>query len=117
MHEAAITAALVEQVRSFLPENGKLMEVHIEVGELEHLDPGVMETLWAATVDDPRMAGAVLTIYSVPLTVECEACTECWLPEDPAMLVCPECGAVRPKILEGSGVLLRSLDVEENGDG
>lgn len=117
MHEAAITAALVEQVEVFLPAQGRLIQVHIEVGEMEHLDPGVMETLWMVSTEDTRLAGAQLTIYPVPLSVQCENCLGNWLPEDPALLVCPQCGAVRPKILEGSGVLLRSLEVEEtDGD-
>ncbi len=117
MHEAAITAALLEQVRSFLPERGRLIEVHIEVGEMEHLDPVVMETLFAVSTEDTRMAGAVLTIYPVPLSVCCENCMENWMPEDPALLVCPQCGVARPKIIEGSGVLLRSLEVEESDGG
>ena len=117
MHEVAITSALVEQVRSFLPEGGTLIEVHVEVGELEHLDPGVMETIWAVSIEDTELAGAALTLYSVSLLVRCESCMREWLPEDPALLVCPQCGAARPKILEGSGVLLRSLEVEDRNGG
>ena len=117
MHEVAITSALVEQVRSFLPEGGTLIEVRVEVGKLEHLDPGVMETIWAMSSEDTDLAGAALTIYSVPLLVRCESCMKEWHPEDPALLVCPQCGAARPKILEGSGVLLRSLEVEERSGG
>jgi hydrogenase nickel incorporation protein HypA/HybF len=117
VHEAAITAALVEQVRSFLPEGGRLIEVHVEVGEMEHLDSGVMEMLWSVSIEDTELSGATLTVYPVLLLVRCEACQDDWLPEDPAMLVCPGCGAARPKILEGSGVLLRSLEVEEQNGG
>jgi hydrogenase nickel incorporation protein HypA/HybF len=117
LHEAAITAALVEQVRSFVPAGATLDAVRVEVGELEHLDSEVMRTLWQAMIEDTDLAGAELEIDRVALSVRCGACGEVWNPEDPAILLCPKCGVVRPEVLEGSGILLRSLSVEEPEDG
>jgi hydrogenase nickel incorporation protein HypA/HybF len=113
MHEAAITEALVEQVREFLPASATLTGVRIEVGELEHLDPVVMRTVWEVATAGTELEGAALTIERVPLSVRCRRCGTEHAPEDPAILLCPDCGAVAPEVLRGSGVVLRSLEVEE----
>ena len=113
MHEAAILSALREQVESFAPEGSVVHEVKIDVGGLEHLDAEVMTTLWEALSMDTRLAGSRLSVTPVPVRVRCRECAAEHEPEDPAVLVCPGCGAVRPEILEGTGVILRSLEVEQ----
>ena len=112
MHEAAILDALVEQVETFTPEDGRLVEVKIEVGGLEHLDHEVMRSLWEIVTGETRFAGSDLVVIGVPVRVRCRACGSEHEPEDPAVLFCPDCGAVRPEVLTGTGVLLRSLEVE-----
>jgi len=116
VHEAAITDALLAQVCAVAPEGARVVAVRIEVGELEHLDSLVMETVWAAMTLGTRVEGARLDSERVLLRVRCGACGEEYQPEDPAILLCLECGAVRPEILAGSGVLLRSVEVEEPGE-
>jgi hydrogenase nickel incorporation protein HypA/HybF len=113
MHEAAILSALHEQVESFTPAGASLLAVRIEVGGLEHLDPDVMTHLWEVFTAESRLTGSTLSVTRIPVRVRCGECGEEHEPEDVAVLVCPACGAVRPEVLEGSGVLLRSLEVEE----
>ena len=55
MHEGAIAEALLEQVLGFLPEGSKLRRVHIDVGQMEHLEESVLTTYWQAlTTDTPQ---------------------------------------------------------------
>ena len=112
MHEAAITQALIEQVRGAIPEGATLQSCRIEVGGLEHLDPDVMETMWRASIADTALQGAQLVIDRVPVRVRCGGCAREFEPDDHAILMCPGCGSVRPELLTGAGVLLRSLEVE-----
>lgn len=113
MHEAAITQALLDQVRELVPEGSRLTRCRVEVGELEHLDEGVMGSLWRAMTDGSPLEGAALDVERIALLVRCKACGTDFDPEDKAILVCPACGAVRPEVLAGAGVTLRSLEVEE----
>lgn len=113
MHEVSIIQALLDQVQTLVPAATRLESVHVEVGELEHLDPEVMTLAWAGATDSGPFAGARLEVVRVPLRVRCRACGAEHEPEDPAILLCPACGVVRPEVLEGSGVLLRRLEVEE----
>ncbi len=115
MHEAAITQALVEQIGGLLPEGAVLVECLVEVGELEHIDAGVMRTMWEAMILETPMVGAALRIESVALAVRCGGCGDEFVPEDRSILICPSCGVVRPEVLAGVGVVLRSLEIEESG--
>jgi hydrogenase nickel incorporation protein HypA/HybF len=114
MHETAITEALADQVRAFLPDRGRLSSVRVEIGALEHIQPEVMATVWEVITQETELAGSTLEFVSVPLRVACAACGAEYEPEDPAIMLCPGCGAVRPRVLTGRGVRLLALDVEED---
>jgi hydrogenase nickel incorporation protein HypA/HybF len=113
MHEAAIIEALHEQVEALVPAGRRLVEVHVEVGELEHLDGEVLSAMWGAAVEGSGLAGAALRVTRTALRVRCRECGAEFAPEDPFLLLCPACGVARPEVLAGGGVLLRSLEVEE----
>jgi hydrogenase nickel incorporation protein HypA/HybF len=119
MHETAIAEALMEQVRPLVPAGAALRSVQIDVGELEHLDADVMRTVWSALTAGTPFDGSTLGTTRVPVRVRCRACGHEHDPRDVAILQCPACRAVQPEVLEGSGVLLRSLDVDgiSNADG
>jgi len=113
MHEISIMQALLEQVRALKPDGALLREVHLEVGELEHLDGEVMQTGWTVLTSGSELAGAVLSITRVPVRVRCRVCGQEYEPEDVAVLLCPNCEAVQPEVLEGTGVLLRRMAIDE----
>jgi len=112
MHETSIIDSLIEQVGTFAPPGAEVEVVRIDVGQLEHLDDEIMRLAWKAMTPDTPCAGAVLEIDRIPVHVRCQACSHEYQPEDEAMLVCPECASAQPEILQGAGVLLRSLEVE-----
>ncbi len=113
IHEIAIMQALLEQLRSFVPENSVLREVCVEIGRLEHLDADVMQTAWVALTKESDLAGAVLSLVYTPILVRCQTCGNEYEPAEGLLFMCPECGAARPELKQGSGVVLRSVDVDE----
>lgn len=118
MHEAAITQALMDQVQSLIPAGGRLQRVRVEVGAMEHLDSEVMRAMWVAMIDESPLVGAELDIERIAVRVRCRHCGVEHSPSDPAVLICPSCGLVRPEMLAGAGILLRSLEVDvEDHDG
>jgi len=116
MHEASITEALVEQVRGIVPAGAEIREVRIEVGELEHLDGDVLQAMWTAMTDETSFRGATLQIKRIPLRVRCRTCNREYAPEDTSILICPGCGVVRPEVLSGAGIMLRSIEIDELPD-
>ncbi len=113
MHEASIIQALKEQVAPLVPAGSTLRGVRIEVGQLEHLDRVVMETVWTALTENTDLAVAELHIEYTQMRIRCKACGNEYTPEDVVYLVCPACEAVQPEVLQGTGILLRSLTVDE----
>lgn len=113
MHEASIAAALMEQVRPFVPEGAALHLVRLDVGALEHIDDEVLQAAWDGMTDGTGLASSSIEVTRIPLRVRCRQCGVEHEPEDIAVLVCPECGAAQPEVLQGSGVLLRGLEVDQ----
>lgn len=113
MHEASIAEALMEQVRGFVPDGSSLHLVRIDVGALEHIDDDVLQAAWDGMTEDTPLASSTLEVTRIPLLVRCGACGTEHEPEDVAVLICPRCHAVRPQVLQGSGVLLRGLEVDQ----
>ena len=113
MHEGAIAEALLEQVRKYLPDHAVLREIHIDVGRLEHLEEMVLQTFWAALTKGTDEEGSLLSIKVIALKVRCRACGMEYEPDDPSIMLCPQCDAARPEVLEGSGVVFRRMEVEQ----
>lgn len=113
MHEASIADAILQQVRTLVPEHATLRTVQLDVGELEHIEPSLLQAAWDGMTVDTPLAGSVLHIDRQPMRVQCRSCGQTYTPDDLAMLICPYCGATRPDILSGSGIVLRSLEVEQ----
>ena len=116
MHETAIAEALFEQVDSFTPDGALLRQVFIEIGHLEHLDDEIMQAAWTARSFGTRLADSELLVTRVAVRIRCKACSREYEPEDMAMLLCPHCDAVQPEIMQGTGVLLKSLEVDQPDD-
>ena len=113
MHEMAIAESLVEQVGRFTPPGAILREVHLQVGGLEHIEPEALRTAWTVLTDGTGLAGAELCITREALRVRCRECGKEFEPDDPVIILCPQCGTSRPEILQGMGVLLQSLEVDQ----
>jgi len=116
MHELSIAQALREQVEPLIPRNGILQEVWLQIGQLEHIEDDTIKLAWQSTVmDHPTMGQSKLMIEHVSLLIHCKACDANYNPEEPANLFCPHCNMAQPEVLEGSGIILRTLiaDVEE----
>ncbi len=114
MHEMSIASALLEQVELSLPGEGRLVEVRIAVGALEHLDSEVMRLAWESLVfERPRVSSSVLRVNHVSLRIRCRKCGHVYEPEDIYGTLCPQCASAQPEILQGSGIVLTGLSVDQ----
>jgi len=113
MHEMSVVESLIETVRSAQPDGSRVIEVRIDVGGLEHLDELVLQEAWRVLTHATHYSQTRLKIDVVPVRIRCVPCRSEYEPEEPSMLICPVCGAARPEVLAGRGILLRSLEVDE----
>lgn len=112
MHEIAVVEALVEQVVRITPDRAVVIRVALEIGELEHLDEAVMRTAWRAVNDGSPLAGAVLDMTRTPVNLRCRSCRREFQPEHTALFTCPGCGRTRPDIISGTGIVLRTIELD-----
>jgi len=113
MHEMSVVESLVDQVRAHVPDGSEVIEIHLEVGALEHLDADIMQLAWESYILDSELAGAALIIERVPMGVRCGVCGQDYEPEDMACLICPNCGDVRPEVYRGKGIVLQCIEIED----
>lgn len=114
MHEMSIATALLEQVEQALPPHSRLVEVRLSVGVIEHLEGVVMRLAWESlTADRPALAGSTLEIIRVSLRIRCGNCGHVHEPADVYGMLCPLCATARPEILQGSGIVLTGLSVDQ----
>ncbi len=116
MHETAIAASLLEQVRQYIAPEAVLQCVHLQIGRMEHLEETVFQAAWSAMTNDTPFADSTLTIEWVPILVRCRKCQGEYTPEDRAIMICPKCDSAYPEILQGSGIILKSLDIDIPGE-
>lgn len=116
MHELSVVESLVEGVREHVPAGARLISVTIEVGTLEHLDGEIMQMAWESTIDQTPLRDATLNVERIPVEVRCRACGAVYAPLDAFALACPECDQVLPDVINGRGIVLRSLEIETADD-
>lgn len=113
----AVVRCIADTTLDHLPPGATLVEAVVEVGSLEHLEPSVMDAAWNALAAEPprdsrALAGSRLILEAVPVRIHCALCDLEHTPDEAAYLVCPRCGATRPRVLSGWGVTLTRLVVE-----
>lgn len=113
MHEIAVVQALLELAGTFVPSQQKATRVGIEVGELEHLDDSVMQTVWAAMAAETVFAQATLEIVRTPVVLVCRSCQREYAPDADALYRCPQCHAALPEVRRGSGVTLARIEMDD----
>jgi len=114
VHELFVAQQLYEQVRRHCPAGTRPVRIRLQVGALEHLDEATLRMAWQAVVDGTEAAESELLLERVPLRVRCAECGLEYEPADTLNLGCPSCGAARPEILAGLGIVLHSIEAEQD---
>lgn len=121
MHELSIAAALADLVEEAAARHGaeRVRRVGVAVGALTDLDPDALGFGWEViAAERPLLAGSVLEIRRVPVTVVCSACGQEG-PARPPGVTCGACGSHDTRLMTGEelDVAEVELDVPEGGCG
>ena len=108
MHELSIAYSLVESVAESAAAHGggRVSVVRIQVGTLSGVVPEALRFSYDIATTGTVLAGSVLEIESVPISIWCEPCGgELVLPNS-FRFACPDCGTPSADIRSG-----RELDI------
>ncbi len=117
MHETAlmqnILAAAAQALAPYRVKRVNTLEVR--AGVLANVLPDAFFFAFEALAQGTVFAGACLQVEKTPLGARCLDCGATYesftLPP-----VCPQCGSRRPEILNGTEVLLASIDFDEEDE-
>lgn len=113
MHEQGIAQEIIKQATA--AADGKTLKgIVVEVGQLGHLPSHEMREVLVA-----MLPGVDVTITDKEATVLCASCGHRGAPtmiekgHDHNIFKCSGCGAMLPKIIDGTDIVLVSVDVGE----
>lgn len=113
MHEMSLAVSLLERVLDEARRAGlvKVTRVDIEIGELQGVEPDLLQEAFRAASEDGPAAGAELKAELVRARARCHACG-CEFSPSFTYYVCPQCQQADAEILSGRDLLLKSLSGE-----
>ncbi len=112
MHEMSLAQNIIDIVDEYMQEEeGKLLEVAVEVGELVAVVPDSLTFCYEALVENTRYQGSKMSIKVLPLSATCTHCSHSFNIED-FNFICPHCRKTEVKIDKGQELRISHLEVE-----
>ena len=110
MHEAAISAALLDQLASMAGQKGwsRILRVKVQLGLLSGVVPEALGFAFEALSQGTPAEGAALVMETEPARFFCERCGD--LDLDRLDFICPNCGDPLCLLQAGRGILLREVE-------
>jgi hydrogenase nickel incorporation protein HypA/HybF len=136
MHEWALAEAVLDSLQQHLESypNHSVTGVRVSVGELQHVDVEVFEEGLRQLADRYPLDPEAVHVAVTPARFHCNRCSKEWdlsaarqLTEDEEESIhfvpeavhvysrCPICGSVDFQVLQGRGVTIDAIDLEEPG--
>jgi hydrogenase nickel incorporation protein HypA/HybF len=109
MHELSIAQSILDLVRPYVPEGGRVESVRLKVGEQSGVVAESLEFCWSAVVPGTPLADSHLVIEKSPFLIRCDACGA-ESESEGGLAVCPRCDSPRTRVT--SGMELQVLDLE-----
>jgi hydrogenase nickel incorporation protein HypA/HybF len=113
MHELSVTESLLNiSLQHAEKANAKrVTDLHIVIGELASMVDDSIQFYWEVIAKGTIAEQAKLHFRRIPAELQCNTCSTKYAPTDKE-LVCPKCGGVSVKIIQGEEFFLESIDVE-----
>jgi hydrogenase nickel incorporation protein HypA/HybF len=117
MHEVSIATQLLELVAETAARHAVrvVRAVQVDVGVMDAVSPEALRTAFALAAEGTLAAGARLDLTEVAIQAQCKGCATRFAPALDNY-ACPGCGQADVQILEGRGIVLRSLECETGDD-
>jgi hydrogenase nickel incorporation protein HypA/HybF len=112
MHEFALAQDIVETIgRSVTEDLSKVKGIHIEVGEFSGVVIESLEFGLNVVLQDKNLTDVKVDINTVPAAAVCECGNE--YPIKDILDACPRCRSYNRKIISGTDVIIKTVEIEE----
>jgi hydrogenase nickel incorporation protein HypA/HybF len=92
-------------------EDGKLLQVAVEVGELVAVVPDSLEFCYDALVENTKYHGSKIAIKILPLSATCANCSKTFNIKE-FNFICPLCQSADVSVESGQELRISHLEVE-----
>lgn len=115
MHEATLISEVISVIEERVKTEklGKVKVVLLEVGALAAVELEALEFMYEALKEGTRLEGARLEIVKKSAKAMCGLCEKNFEISS-YRDVCPICGSLDFKIIEGDQIFIKNIEVEDN---
>ena len=115
MHEMSyITRMVALAIEVAEANNAKsVREIEVLIGKTSGVMPYYMHKYYPEVVKNTILENAKLVCREVPVKALCEECGNEYLPSKENDYLCPVCGGRKARIIEGKGVTLNNVVIED----
>ena len=115
MHEMSYIAKMVNMAEEVARENNAIgvKKIVIEIGKTSGVMPYYMHKYFPDAAKGTLLENAELECIEVPVKALCEECGTEFFPSRENNYLCPECSGRKARIIEGKGVVLQNVVIED----
>ncbi len=115
MHEMSYILKMVNMAAEIAAENNvkAVKRIEIDIGETSGVMPYYMHKYYPDAIKGTILEGSELICREVKVKALCEECGNEYYPSRENRYLCPHCGGRKAHIVEGKGVVLKNVVVED----
>lgn len=113
MHELSLMEGVLDIIEQARRQHGftQVRRVVLEIGSLAGVEREALAFCWEAVVQDTVAATAILELVDLPARAWCGGCAA-EVEVSSRLDLCPACGAVPERVVQGTDLRVKALDVE-----
>lgn len=112
MHELSLCGSIYEMVDR-AAAGRPVSVIHLRVGQLRQVVPDTLSYCWVLVCEQTDLAGSMLEVDSVPVTLHCPSCDSTTTLTGQLLLLCVRCGTDRVSVTSGEELMLTSFELAE----
>jgi len=118
MHEMGVVVSIVDMATEYAVKNNaaRVLNVVLQLGEISGIEARYLTEFYPVVVEGTMLEGSQLVIETIAASVFCTDCATTYNPMR-SDLKCPTCGGEHCDIIDGRGLFIKEIGIEEKTHG
>ena len=116
MHELSYILDIINSVQE-VKEKENLLEIKkivVDVGQMSGVVPFYLHKYYKDAIKGTFLEYTELITNEVAVKILCEGCGKEYTPDKENRYKCPECGERKGKLIQGKGIIIKEIVVEDD---
>lgn len=118
MHELSIAVDVVKSAENAIPlslKGHRVTKITLDIGKMAGVTLHSLKFCFDIAAKGTALESAELVIHEIPVMAKCRSCLNGWVMSEPDFQ-CASCGSVDVSLETGRELVIRAMDVEEEGE-